>query len=114
MRKDALRAMFIIPRSESPPQPLESRPIEELTREELIELVSRRPVRSPSKIKFCFLKYCPNSEQIPIKPETKPEITPSSRMKRERDSECEELMASARAKNSRVKKEIEVIDLLDD
>ena len=49
-----------------------------------------------------------------MKPEIKPESTPRSGVKRERDPEYEELMASARSKKTRAKQEIEVIDLLDD
>ena len=39
---------------------------------------------------------------------------PTARVKRERDDEYEELLATAKSKRPRVKKEIEVIDLLDD
>ncbi|MCJ1438438.1 hypothetical protein MMC27_007826 [Xylographa pallens] len=90
----ALQIEGIIPRSPSP-IPLEDRPVESLTREEAIELLARRTARN--------------------KPDTKPEGSTTLRVKRERDPEFDEILASSFVpKKARGSQDIETIDLLDD
>ncbi|MCJ1399038.1 hypothetical protein MMC11_002240 [Xylographa trunciseda] len=90
----ALQIEGIIPRSPSP-VPLEDRPVESLTREEALELLARRNAQN--------------------KPETKGEGSVRPRVKRERDAEVDEILASSYVrKKARGNQVIEVIDLLDD
>ncbi|MCJ1352080.1 MAG: hypothetical protein MMC33_002064 [Icmadophila ericetorum] len=95
--RKALQNMFIIPRSPSPspPLPLEDRPPESLSREELLELVNRRLPAIKREIKV------------------KPGET-SRNLKRERDEEYRAVLASARPSKVNRGQKIEVIDLLDD
>ncbi|MCJ1256978.1 hypothetical protein MMC24_004803 [Lignoscripta atroalba] len=81
--RKALEDTCIIPRSVTP-VPLEDRPLDQLTREEAVELLRWRSV----------------------KPETKPLDQTRIRLKRERDPEYDELMASARTtKGPRLERE---------
>ncbi|MCJ1242387.1 hypothetical protein MMC14_010395 [Varicellaria rhodocarpa] len=89
----ALQDMCIIPRSPNPVS-VGERPVEELTREELIELIK--------------------SSHLSIKPEPISQISSGAGVKRERDEEYEEIRASAKSKKLRVNREIEVTNLLDD
>ncbi|MCJ1244363.1 hypothetical protein MMC30_001561 [Trapelia coarctata] len=92
--RKALQAELIIPRTPSP-IPLEDRPQETLNREELLELLNRRPVL--------------------VKPEAKAENSVRAGVKRERDPEYDEILSSAHVRKvARTQKEAEVIDLLDD
>ncbi|KAA6410322.1 MAG: hypothetical protein FRX48_05743 [Lasallia pustulata] len=97
--RKSLQGMLVIPRTPSP-VPLEQRPIDELTREEALELLRRRSIQ------------------------VKPEVKPTATLKRQHDDfdpernddeEYMALLASARSqKVARVQKHIDVIDLLDD
>ena len=80
--------------------------MDELTREELLELLRRRPVvcRSNSR-----------GSQADVKAETIVKKEPEGKWKRERDEEYSEIMASAHVKKLRGEnKEVEIVDLLDD
>lgn len=101
--RKALQAMLLIPRTPSP-VPLELRPVEEWTLEELRE-TARNHVAARAE-----------SESRPqVKPELK--VEPARGVKRECDEEYDEIMRSARVKKSKANTPIvdeEIIDLCSD
>lgn len=57
----------------------------------------------------------PIKPEVPAKPEVNGEPSVGARVKRERDPELDEILASARVRKvPRTHQEIEVVDLLDD
>ncbi|MCJ1287059.1 hypothetical protein MMC26_006407 [Xylographa opegraphella] len=110
--RKALQIEGIIPRSPSP-VPLEDRPVESLTREEAIELLARRTVSFPGQ--FFSGPLLTLGSQAQTKPEIKPEPSTKRRIKRERDPEYDQILASSYVpKKARASQDIEVIDLVDD
>ncbi|KAL9122507.1 MAG: hypothetical protein Q9187_000944 [Circinaria calcarea] len=98
LQPEDLQDLLIIPRPATP-VPLEERPKNELTREELLELLNRHPIQFNLN----------RSAQV------KREALPPARVKRERDIEYDELISTAKTRKvtNRTEKAIEVIDLLD-
>ncbi|KAL8648260.1 MAG: hypothetical protein Q9226_006064 [Calogaya cf. arnoldii] len=128
---EALQSMLLIPRTPSPPPPprlipLEERPVETLSVEELQQLVHRLRVSTPLIAIAIENSVDLQKESRTVEPQTKSklestlaeqnikseqEVKPETGVKRERDEEVDEILASAYTKNAKPATAVDLTDL---